>query len=680
MPEIIWKLSIDIAAPLLTQSASYRRFGLDAIMARSAEDDALIIPGTLIAGKLKHAWTELSTIDPKPFDKALKALGEGCSNTKDEDERERVEQAGSDPAREPDSDDAMRGHFAPRRKQLTFSDLRLDLEDTPTLALPCCAGEGTQRMQHTVTRIKIDEARGAAEEGALRVIEQLDASGKLRRFEGRAHLRTEASPGGIDHGAREIEQAIRLGLDWVIQLGSGRSTGFGRIEKITLERVKRERAAGTNSTETEASPALPCLIAKGVEAQRIGLSLQFTELFCFAETQPAENLFVSTSEVPGAAIKGALALAWKRLVGKENENIVTGFDERRPQLSQHFDRVVFRFAFPSRTGRRPVAPPLSVGMLKAPLGHAPIMDFALCEQPTLVCGQAPAFAPDWKDSGKVLTAFGHPDLKRELRVRTAIEHKTQAAAEKKLFAYEMVAPGHGVQWLAEIVIPCADTKPEAKAVGEQLADLLAELDDVLPGLGKTKAEAKVALTLPAPSSVASYPSRKDGIWVVALQTPALLVPPDVFKPGAGRDDLPAAFREYWQTNSEGALKLRSTQFFVQHRLAGGRYLWSRFQGKKPYRPWVLTEPGSVFVLEAERDCQETAERYLTQWSVEGLPLPAWARKEYASREGGEDGNDWRYNPFIPQNGYGEICLNLKVHWDLMPQIETEKCHARHETD
>ncbi|MGH8615100.1 MAG: RAMP superfamily CRISPR-associated protein [Gammaproteobacteria bacterium] len=216
MPDITWNLSIYIAAPLLTQSASYRRFGLDAIMARSPEDDALIIPGTLITGKLRHAWMELAA-ESELFSEALKALGHPCTNTKENDEREQAEQAGSaapvSPS-DPPTDDKMRQHFRPGRKWLTFSDLRLNLKGQP---------------ERTLTRIKIDERRGAAAEGALRVIEQLDASGAIQTFEGSVCYRCDgnASRAKVDEDADKLERAIRLGLDWVIQLGSGRSTGFG---------------------------------------------------------------------------------------------------------------------------------------------------------------------------------------------------------------------------------------------------------------------------------------------------------------------------------------------------------------------------------------------------------------------------------------------------------------------
>lgn len=44
------------------------------------------------------------------------------------------------------------------------------------------------------------------------------------------------------------------------------------------------------------------------------------------------------------------------------------------------------------------------------------------------------------------------------------------------------------------------------------------------------------------------------------------------------------------------------------------------------------------------------------------------------------GDDWRYNPFIPQNGYGEICVNLALHWDLGARIDTEERYGREQND
>jgi hypothetical protein len=42
----------------------------------------------------------------------------------------------------------------------------------------------------------------------------------------------------------------------------------------------------------------------------------------------------------------------------------------------------------------------------------------------------------------------------------------------------------------------------------------------------------------------------------------------------------------------------------------------------------------------------------------GLPLPVWALAEY----GQYNRELWETCPFVPENGYGEIAVNLAWHW------------------
>ena len=57
--------------------------------------------------------------------------------------------------------------------------------------------------------------------------------------------------------------------------------------------------------------------------------------------------------------------------------------------------------------------------------------------------------------------------------------------------------------------------------------------------------------------------------------------------------------------------------------------------------------------------EENARKYLTRWINQGLGLPAWATAEYS-----QYGKPmWKNCPFMPENGYGEIAVNLKWHWE-----------------
>ncbi|MFQ5741493.1 MAG: hypothetical protein ACE5JX_21050, partial [Acidobacteriota bacterium] len=77
--------------------------------------------------------------------------------------------------------------------------------------------------------------------------------------------------------------------------------------------------------------------------------------------------------------------------------------------------------------------------------------------------------------------------------------------------------------------------------------------------------------------------------------------------------------------------------------------------KSPYAPYLLTTSGSVFVL---RETKEVVRSELEKWLRGGLPLPGWAVKRY--------GDSWRTCPFVRENGFGEIALNLPCHTQSKP--------------
>jgi hypothetical protein len=72
----------------------------------------------------------------------------------------------------------------------------------------------------------------------------------------------------------------------------------------------------------------------------------------------------------------------------------------------------------------------------------------------------------------------------------------------------------------------------------------------------------------------------------------------------------------------------------------GGYQATRFRPWNPtYHPFVVTEPGSVFLLHGD------IEEDLEQLARGGLPLPLFQKANPL---------DWRNCPFVPQNGFGAI--------------------------
>jgi hypothetical protein len=212
-------------------------------------------------------------------------------------------------------------------------------------------------------------------------------------------------------------------------------------------------------------------------------------------------------------------------------------------------------------------------------------------------------------------------------------------------------------------------KVERPAVVKELNEIIGS---GLRGLGKTKAQAEMT-TLKKGTIMPAHHSSSDpvdGCWIISLQTPALLFDPTfqlVNQPksndlenGGG---LFAAYAEVWKQLSNDSLML--VRFFAQQQLAGGWYLHRRFQSGKPYNPFVLTDAGSVFVLKAATEKEVEARRWIDEWLSFGLPLPGWAVNERYAREG-KLGSHWTNCPYLPENGYGEINVNMSVHFEKRP--------------
>ena len=329
-------------------------------------------------------------------------------------------------------------------------------------------------------------------------------------------------------------------------------------------------------------------------------------------------------------------------------------------LQRQFDQIVFSHVFPSPETRkaRPVQPPLSLVKVR---GRSGWHDLALVGQPVLLHGLAPAFRMDWKDTEDVDKAFGWESPRREMRVRTAVNGQRRKAADEQLFAYEMVVPD-GFLWHGRVDFSQIEDEQERTAAASQLKSLM-ELG--LSALGKTKTGAKVVLDDEGavPPFIGSSAEGRDSRWVVTLQTPALMSDPRELTGMDREQRLRAGYEAYWHDLLGGVFELE--HFYARQKLAGGFYLWKRFSPMTPYSPYLLTEAGSVFVLRSTRP--ELAVPRIRDWLRHGLPLPRWAVERYAAE--GRPGNHWQNCPYIPQNGYGEIAVNLAAHWNDGPKPE-----------
>ncbi len=464
-------------------------------------------------------------------------------------------------------------------------------------------------------RIRMDSQRKTVEKGAYLVTERPFAPGESVTFQGVARF--------VARDESELKRLIRdleIGLKWVSQVGAYRTVGFGEVIGVDIQPV----------TESKNLKEVP------TDLSRYDLIIHPESAFCLAERRLALNLFKSSDVIPGGAVLGALVTMWRSLLGQGK--IDQHFDAERPELGQYFNQLHITHAFPGTDSGRPTRQPLS--LVKA---GSHLYDVALCEGAGLINGEAPAFSVDWKESADVSQLFGWAEVKRELRVRTAIDPKTRRAADEALFAYEMIVPT--IAWHACLDLSDVPESARPKVV-EQLQSLMAY---GLMGIGRTKTYAQVELQ--AHQMPLDLQEKED--WVLTLQTPALLCNPDHYL------NLQNAYAQVFKELSGGRLEL--VRFFATQSLAGGYYLWRRFQSPNNYQPYLLTDAGSVFVLRgAVKDLIE-------KWARKGLPLPKWAVEKY--QRAGKPGDFWANCPYIPQNGYGEIAVNLPIHWDKKPSKE-----------
>ena len=608
MPDARLDLELHLRGPVLSRATAAGQFGVDAPMVRD-HTGRLALPATLIEGKLLEAWRQLRDLDDKTFDVPVE---DWLGTTSDQ----------------------AAGSYAPHRRRILFRDLTVR-DDRPRPGMR--------------VRISIDDSRGAADEGMLQVLETPFTAGEQAVFVGQVELLARD-----DAEAREMAQAVRVGLAWIVQLGALRTEGFGRLLGAAVTLVQ--------------GSAFPCAATADAEG-RIGVVLTPQQPFCIARPRVGDgNVFESDDVIPGGAVKGAIARQWlARLPGPARGDVRADTDARCADLCRNFSRVRITHFFPGAArNRRAMAVPLSMVTAAGRL-H----DVALDDGPRLIGGEAPAFQPDWKapEHADANVLFGRVSPARELRVRTAMDSDRRRAADKMLFAYEQVLPADHV-WLGWIDLHDVPEK-DRDAVARQLSEVIGGR---LVGLGKTEAAAAIEIIGAADIAPACAPSsgaQPVRPWIVTLQTPALLTHAGALAETSGAAELHKAYADAWRDLSRGRLQL--VRFFARQSLAGGVYLHGQFGHGRPYRPFVLTEPGSVFVLEASPGMDAKAAAWLQHAGLHGLPEPVPILRSY----GVADGEDaWRHCPYLPANGYGEIAVNLDVHDTLHPGAAVDEATGR----
>jgi hypothetical protein len=590
-------VTLKLKGPIMTKSTAAGNYGIDAPFARN-EKKELCLPLDLVKGRLRQALSEIHEAVGNAFNPPiLEWFGKGSGESV--------------------------GNYAPERGLLTFTDFIYD---------------GTDAKDNRIFRIRIDNERGSVKQGAYQVIEAPFQAGEDASFKGAINFFAASQ-----NEANDIGEQIRQGFCWITSFGSQKSIGFGQLISVDVIQPQPVQPRASISANIAADHTHFDLVVKPLA------------LFCLTNKRVDQNLFESDDIISGGALKGSIATTWLKRLGRRGE-IAASIDPTRDELCKNFEKIRFTHAFPVMRGTRtrPVAIPYSTVADKDNKLH----DVALFSKPVLIKGSAPSFFMDWKRkaSDEANAKFGWDRPKHKLDVHHEHDREKRKAKEARLFAFDAVDPQEH-EWLCTVDLSRVPQNERAQ-VASQLQYLLRyELKD----LGKTKSSISVewqgqnAFT----PKYQPNPNPPEGLWVVTLQTPALICDPKELNETSGADELRIKYENAWLDLSDDSMTLE--RYFAGQHLAGGVYLHNRFQSGKPYNPFLLTDAGSVFVLKSTEGNEQKVKAKIEDWLSYGLPLPSWAVGQYERNN--KAGNHWTNCPYIPENGYGEIAVNLNVHWE-----------------
>jgi hypothetical protein len=611
----ILNVTLWVRAPLITSGGGNALRGVDRMFNRNSCGD-ITLQGSHIKGKLREALNDLQ--------KAKAPINLNI-----------------------DEWFGLRGgeeSYDPNRSRLIFDDFCLEQAEKQIL-------EGS--AESVATRVAIDKKTGTGIEHQLFVTERQFPSGAMTVWKGGIRF-WEADQRAAD----KIAEQLTLGLKWMNTLGGIKGSGYGRLEKVV--------------TRLEACKYV--LPEKGIKsgAQQFRLLIEFENDLFVGGIVNSTNYLESQKIIPGAVLKGSLARFLNEMCG---ESLATAIKPdgkvagEFPNLAKYFWATRFSHAFPAPVGSetRPVAIPLSA--IKDSEDN--YYDIALFKESTIDSrGKAPEFRIEWKDPARLDSDFGWAKCRIVNKTRTAIFKETRTAEANKLYTFQYISPyaeskvkssaqnrPPKIRWIANITLP---DKVDDPAI---LADeFYRALHSGWERLGKRSSRFSFELKEShAASSVAQTENilTGEGEAIITLQTEALLLDGYEYN---DLNNLQSLYSDYWREATEDSCE--QTHFFARQRLYGGYFgMWKPYKlhAQGNYYPYLLTEAGSVFVLKAKAGDRDRAGKILERLKAQGLPLPETLEKKLKEAGIAED-HYWQKCPFVPQNGFGEIAINLEWHW------------------
>jgi len=606
---------LTLQAPLISSGGGDATRGLNRIFYRNA-DGQFALQGSHLKGKLREAMQELLAGGAIAGVNLIELFG----------------------------NENRAGHYFPEYAALRFSDFIL--QSNP--AVPA---------SQSLTRVSIDTQTGTSRENFLQMTENIASVGASTEWEGKISFFA------VDTDqAKKLAGIILLGLKWITAVGAVKGSGYGRLENVM---------------QVSLAPCQPrhTFPSKPVSQRDLTLIFTFDDdlLIGGVKKKKAVNYLESQYVIPGAVIKGALARFLNELCG--NTVLTAGIDGSNAEVHQHFEKLAEHFsalhishAFPSSNGSSAAAVTraVTVPFSTARASENKFFDVARIAKPQLDHqGRAPEFMIDWKDPEALNKDFGWAECEIINKTRTAIEPQTRRAHEKKLYTFQYLTPyvarpansksnvdRSKVKWVAHVRLP------ELKTAQQQLLDdFCLAIKSGWQFLGKRGARFTCEVVpghVPAKINSHEPDLLVDGFAIVALQTEALLFDGRALAPQRDQINLFEIYQRYWQQATEQSCDLE--RFFARQKLWGG-YLAQRYKLGPHYYPFVLTEAGSVFVLRAKD--AERARTCLQELKENGLPLPEEILQQIAAAGKAP----WQACPFVRENGFGEINLNLEWHWN-----------------
>lgn len=597
-----FEVTLTLQAPILTHTVDTLGFGID--MATRKYHNKPVLNGSLIRGNILHNLLYFAESLPKD---------NGESLTKDV------------------------YHWFGQEANSGVEAIRAKLNFDYFWKLDESSVSYSTNVDSVRYRIGIDDNSGTVESGNLQIIESCFATGEKPRFKGMITAWVND-----ENEFKRLERWLNKAFQYITAIGALKGAGFGKLINTEIIQHDSEKA---ESIETP------------LQSNRIGIELRLDRPLCTAQPHvPDSNRFISEDFISGTIMKGAFARQFSFL---ESEN--TLIDEL------DFENIYFTHALPcdSNQSGRPLPLPLSLTTV-----DDQVIDMAIQSKHCLLLKKnedkneyiAPAFSPDWKDKDfklvkKQLKKINFNPLfptQRLLTVRTAIDTKTNTAAENKLFSLECVdnhirnnqCDATKMLWRAEICLGKINEEKK-EAITKKLTGMLVQSG--LSDIGKTKAAANVSI-YKEPFNESNLEPVDGLYYLIMLRTETRMLPcSHNITPTNGHQQLHQQYDDYFRYISGDNLTL--SHFYAQQRLFGGDYYWQYYRKKTTeYRPEWLSVPGSVFVLKAMSENQGKIHELLSCWLETGLPV---------ARDRQND--NWQTDPLIPQNGYGEIVINHEIH-------------------